>query len=290
MTKLLTMCSEMDIPIVTASDENYVPCLKVMLRSVMDTISKDRRGIFFVIDDDLSSQSKDELEALIDAYSGKAAIEFLTVNRGLYEEFMISDHINTTAYLRISLPELLENSPYNKVLYLDSDTFVLTDVAELYDQNLGDHIIGAVIDPGQAKALARLEVDSHDYYFNSGVMLVDLDQWRKNNVTEKTIQFLEEKEQLIVFHDQDALNAILHDNWKQLHPKWNMQTSLMFDVHPAPTKYYDYLYQSGRNKPAIVHFTGHDKPWNTLENHPYQEQYMQIFTEDKSYEVGVSNE
>ncbi len=43
MTKLLTMCNEMDIPIVTASDENYVPCLKVMIRSVMDTISKDRR-------------------------------------------------------------------------------------------------------------------------------------------------------------------------------------------------------------------------------------------------------
>lgn len=52
----------------------------------MDTISKDRRGIFFVIDDNLSSQSKDELEALIDAYSGKAAIEFLTVNRGLYDQ------------------------------------------------------------------------------------------------------------------------------------------------------------------------------------------------------------
>ncbi|BDP84388.1 hypothetical protein EfmAA610_15980 [Enterococcus faecium] len=55
----------------------------------------------------------------------------------------------------------------------------------------------------------------------------------------------------------DALNAVLYEDWEQLHPKWNMQTSLIFERHPAPNEKYERQYKEGNEKPSIVHFTGH---------------------------------
>ena len=98
----------------------------------------------------------------------------------------MSDHITTTAYLRISLPSLLQKYSYKKVLYLDADTLVLDDIVQLYDTPLVNQTIGAVIDPGQAYALKRLGIHSSDYYFNSGVMIIDIDRWNEKAITRKT--------------------------------------------------------------------------------------------------------
>ena len=54
----------------------------------------------------------------------------------------------------------------------------------------------------------------------------------------KTIQYLEENGDRIVYHDQDALNAVLYEDWLALEPRWNMQTSLVFNRHEAPNEAY----------------------------------------------------
>ena len=74
---------------------------------------------------------------------------------------------------------------YKKVLYLDADTLVLDDIVQLYDTPLVNQTIGAVIDPGQAYALKRLGIHSSDYYFNSGVMIIDIDRWNEKAITQK---------------------------------------------------------------------------------------------------------
>ncbi|MGG5319011.1 glycosyltransferase family 8 protein [Enterococcus sp. AZ072] len=267
------------IPVVTASDENYAPYLSVMLGSLLDHISKEVSLNIYVIDDEISAASKEKLKETVQNKSDKATIQYLTVDGQVYEDFLVSDHITTTAYYRISLPKILKKYNYKKVLYIDADTLILDDVAELYRQNLKQKTIGAVIDPGQTKALERLGIDSKDYYFNSGVMVIDIERWNNRQITEKTIDFLRNHGDRIIYHDQDALNAVLYEDWAPLHPKWNMQSSLIFNRHPAPNPLYRILYKEGNETPAIVHFTGHDKPWNTLEGHPYQEQYMDLLAD-----------
>ena len=263
------------IPVVTASDEHYAPFLGVMIASLLEHVSSFTQVQFHVIDDNISDESKKRLKQTVTDYSSHSTINFLKVDRSLYENFLVSDHITTTAYYRISLPQLLKKYNYQKVLYIDADTLILDNIELLYNSDLQGEIIGAVIDPGQTKALRdRLKIDSDDYYFNSGVMLIDLEKWRKNKITEKTFRFLTEHPERILYHDQDALNAVLYEQWEPLHPRWNMQSSLIFQKHPAPDPVTKRLYQEGLEHPSIIHFTGHDKPWNTLKNHPYQELYM----------------
>ena len=114
--------------------------------------------------------------------------------------------------------------------------------------------------------------------------MIDIDRWNEKAITQKTIQYLEENGDRIVYHDQDALNAVLYEDWLALEPRWNMQTSLVFNRHEAPNEAYQKLYTAGNQEPAIIHFTGHDKPWNTLENHPYSALYL-----NKLKKVGARN-
>lgn len=268
-----------EIPVVTAADENYAPYLSVMITTLLDSTSSHTPIRFFVIDDDLFIASKEKLIQTVRAHSNAAVIQFVKVDKELYEDFLVSDHITTTAYFRISMPKILAEENYKKILYIDSDTLVLDDVEQLYQEDLTGKTIGAVIDPGQTKALKRLGVDSTDYYFNSGVMVIDVDRWNQKKITEKTIDYLKNNEDKIIYHDQDALNAVLYEDWHAFHPRWNMQSSLVFDKHPAPSEAYDELYKAGRKYPAVIHFTGHDKPWNTLKDHPYQDMYMDLLNQ-----------
>lgn len=278
------------VPVVTASDESYAPYLSVMIATVLDNCNKSRHIYFYVIDDGISEYSKEGLRQTVSDHSANASIQFLTVDTDVYEDFLVSDHITTTAYLRISLPKILTKYNYKKVLYLDSDILVLDDIVDLYDTSLNDHTIGAVIDPGQTKALKRLGIDSTEYYFNSGVMIIDIERWNEQSITEKTINYLKENGDRIIYHDQDALNAVLYGNWEQLEPRWNMQTSLIFERHPAPDETYEKLYKEGNASPAIVHFTGHDKPWNTLKDHPYTTIYLKKLAHSALMKVGEVNE
>ncbi|MGX7172612.1 glycosyltransferase family 8 protein [Enterococcus ratti] len=278
------------VPVVTASDENYAPYLSVMIATVLENVNQSKHIYFYVIDDGISEYSKEGLRQTVKNYPVKASIQFLTVDKNIYEDFLVSDHITTTAYLRISLPKLLMKYNYKKVLYLDSDILVMDDIVKLYEQPLNHQTIGAIIDPGQAKALKRLGIDSNAYYFNSGVMVIDIQQWNQKQITEKTIRYLKENGQRIIYHDQDALNAVLYEDWKQLEPKWNMQTSLIFERHPAPDATYEKLYQAGNDAPSIIHFTGHDKPWNTLKNHPYTNAYLKKLAHSVLKKVGEVNE
>ena len=260
------------IPIVSAADNNYAPYLSVTLKTILDHLSNDYDVAFHIIDDHISADSKKKLAKVISNHT--ATIDYLEVDSELYADVMESDHITQTAYYRISLPDLLKDKKYEKVLYIDSDVLVLEDISKLYETDIGDKVVGAVIDPGQAVVHPRLGIETDDYYFNSGLLLIDLYNWRKAQITEKTLSFLEKQMDKIIYHDQDALNGTLYEKWYGLHPKWNVQTSLAFERHQPPNEEYAKSYKEAIRQPSIIHFTGHDKPWNSDEYHPYAEKYL----------------
>ncbi|MCM3511779.1 glycosyltransferase family 8 protein [Carnobacterium inhibens] len=276
------------IPIVSAADNNYAPYLGVTLKTILDHLNSEYDVAFYIIDDYISTESKNKLKQVISNHTAHTAtLDYLEVDSELYANVMESDHITQTAYYRISLPDLLEDKHYKKVLYIDSDVLVLDDVSKLYETNIGDKVVGAVVDPGQAVVHPRLGIETEDYYFNSGLMIIDLDNWRKAQITEKTLAFLENQMDKIIYHDQDALNGTLYEKWYALHPKWNAQTSLVFERHQPPNDEYAKWYKEAVSQPSIVHFTGHDKPWNSDEFHPYTDQYLKELSQTPFSDTAV---
>ncbi|MFC3886623.1 glycosyltransferase family 8 protein [Bacillus songklensis] len=89
-------------------------------------------------------------------------------------------------------------------------------------------------------------------------MLINLQKWRENDIPVQVIQYTKDNPAKIDYMDQDALNAILHDKWLELDPKWNYTTECMERLHI--------------DNPAIIHFTSAKKPWNS--EHPFKQEYL----------------
>ena len=105
-------------------------------------------------------------------------------------------------------------------------------------------------------------------YFNAGIMVINLDYWRQNSVSEKVIDYITHNNSKLLFWDQDALNAILYGKWTSFHPKFNFQTTMI-------TSSIDNLQEikEARGNPTIVHFTGSIKPWDFQSKHPFKSKY-----------------
>lgn len=167
-------------------------------------------------------------------------------------------HFSEAIYLRLCIPLVISEV---KALYLDSDTIVLDDLSDLYNADLGDFALAAALDDGfYGNELLDLHCDE---YFNSGVLLINLDYWREFNVGERCLDFAKNNPEKINWPDQDALNYILKGLWFEIPISYNFQDASFEKRCPSS----NYL-------PKIIHFTGENKPWSKKCTHAYRDKYL----------------
>lgn len=176
--------------------------------------------------------------------------------------------VHRISYARLLGPNLV-SADCMRLIYLDTDVLVRKDIRHLWNVDLEGHPIAAARDfgcpwigfPTLGLAFYReAAIDPAGHYFNSGVLVIDVERWRADHLQERSIALLKSMTP-IRYADQDALNAVLHDDWKSLDPKWNV-----FPVPPAET-FANLLLgpdeaEAMASDPAIVHFAGREKPWN----------------------------
>lgn len=155
-------------------------------------------------------------------------------------------------YVRLLLPELLEES---RVLYLDCDLVVGVDAGALARQPLDGFALGASgigefrwsNDGALCRALG-LEIEAP--YFNAGVLLLDLDAWRRDGLTSRCLEFARQHAPRLATADQTVLNFIFYRKFKALQPEFN--EPLYPDTPAVP---------ANSDHQRIFHFVGTPKPW-----------------------------
>lgn len=135
--------------------------------------------------------------------------------------------------------------------------------------------MGAVIDEMYFDQAAYKRLGYHYIYhgINSGVILFNLDYWRKNNLAEKCLLYISNNRDKIIFHDQDTLNAVLHKHIKRLPITYNFQTGFMFTQYD----YEEWIrkdIQQFMYAPTVIHYTGCGKPWHIHSQHPYAKRFL----------------
>jgi lipopolysaccharide biosynthesis glycosyltransferase len=181
----------------------------------------------------------------------------------------IRAHYSVDIYTRLWVADFFPAS-VSKVLYLDSDMVVTGDIGALWRAELGDAVLGAVTIPGSTRC-APLGIPEQYGYFNSGVLLIDLARWRRENVLERLIDFLVGNYDKIVDPDQDMLNACLYDRRLPLPYIYNAISPFFFDYHPLGIGAEEL--DAVRANARIVHFNGASKPWSYLCRHPRRAEY-----------------
>lgn len=267
------------IHIACAIDIGYIQHLGVMLCSLFENNKQSKFYVYAIID---FEENKDyrNLEKLVKSYCH--VLQFIKVDGEKLNGLVISDHATTAVYYRLLLPQLLDTS-ITKILYLDSDIIVKKSLKELWETDIGSVPVAAVEEP-LFNRHEQLGLPMGAPYFNSGVLLVNLTLWREMKVSEKAFTFIEENPDKIHFWDQDALNVVLVNNWKKLHPKWNQQT-VHFEAKELGVT--DNTILECLNTPTIIHYSSKFKPWSYLCTHPQKGEYFYYlkFTPWKGFKI-----
>ncbi|WP_375266262.1 glycosyltransferase family 8 protein [Planktotalea sp.] len=147
---------------------------------------------------------------------------------------------------------------YERVLYLDTDIFVVCDgVSALFDIDMQGLGIAAVRDVHQRHRPNRQVREFSTVglpnapYFNAGVLLIDAAMWRKTSAFDHILKLAKHSPDALLCHDQSLLNIQFHQNWLELSPLWNWQNSNRVNLIG------EFL------SPYFVHFVGPTKPWST---------------------------
>ncbi|EOS7950473.1 glycosyltransferase family 8 protein [Enterococcus hirae] len=252
-----------EIAIVSSCNTKFVPHLAALFVSVLENSDPKVFVRFYVIDDNIDNESKQLLRFSVKNSRMNTEVEFLKINKKFFENVVTSDRIPETAYYRIAIPELFRGKNVERLLYMDCDMITVKDVTPLWDLEFNGAILAAVEDAGFHQRLEKMEIPAKSTrYFNSGLMLINVEKWLEQDITKKVLTFIEENPEKLRFHDQDALNAILHDRWIPLHPKWNAQGYIMAKAKKHPTPQGEKEYEETRKDPSIIHFSGHVKPWS----------------------------
>ena len=193
-----------------------------------------------------------------------------------YVGFRIDGHISWTSYARIFLPGIIEPE-IGRLLYLDSDIVVLDAIDPLLKVDIGDKPIAGIPQPYTDRR-EELGIPPDKPYVNAGVLILNLDVWRRERITEHLVDFIESNSARLKFHDQDALNAFFYDRVLPLPFRWNLH----HQVFAATAEHLGCSDADRRRifaEPGIVHFTTPSKPWHFLNDHAFKRAYLRALRE-----------
>ena len=234
------------IPVVFCCDKNYANQVAVAIFSLVKN-SKNSLKIYCMA----PLLDYEKIEPL-QAYLKKISIdvEIIKVDIHYFDTWKELGHISRATYLRLLIPNFIEEK---KVVYLDCDTLVLSDLLPLFEVDMWDFPIGGVVDTwgGHSKDLLQ----NTDPYINAGVMLMNLDVLRKDNFLGKCEEIYNNYFDKIIFLDQCIINKYAENKKLLIESCWN------FQVPSSKTKESDFINFLSTNCPKIIHFIGPIKPW-----------------------------
>jgi lipopolysaccharide biosynthesis glycosyltransferase len=216
------------------------------------------------------------------ATSSHSSVRFHAVTSNDLVGLPATPLFGSIVWVRFLLPDLLPDR--SRVIYLDSDTLVMSDLQGLWDTSLDPHPLAAVanvVEPGVRPHVEDLGVQFPGGYFNSGVLLMDLDRMRAEQSSEQLLKAAADLRESLIWPDQDALNLVFSSRWLPLHPRWNTQNSFWGWRHWAVEIFGEALLEEAISHPAIRHFEGPgiSKPWHYLCPYPGREQHRAVLAE-----------
>ena len=249
----------MRINICFISDNNYVEHLVVSMTSILKNANIDDDLYFYILENDISINNKNKILSLTNIKS--CEISFFKISVRMFENFpnYNLNYINKTGYYRYLVADILKD--IDKVLYLDNDIVVLSSLKNLFAENIEDYYLGGIEDICYY-FYNKFHNTNYEQYINSGVLLINLNLWRKEKVSSKLLDVTKKDGYKFPFGDQEAINIVCGRKIKLLDLSWNIQRTF-FEInnllyHPLKKQ----IIKAFKNI-KIIHYTSIKKPWNS---------------------------
>ena len=276
------------INIALGFDGNFAPYAAVTIKSIL---LHNKNVTFYLMYDNLKKSDIKKISSMIESH--KEHYHWIDMS-GEFNDLFTGNWKSKTLYFPLKLPSICKDE---RVLFLDADTFVLGDLSKFYNQPLDGYYLAAVNDYGMISdlktnnqlKLGENTVDIKHYfgnirkwnntdmqrYFNSGMLLMNLDEMRKNNVEKAVMDSL--KSNIFAFPDQDCINYVCHDHVKIVEPKYNFMVIFKSTWSRVEEETLERLlpYKTEKERPLIIHYLL--KPWRKPNAElPFSKEYNEV--------------
>ena len=240
----------------------YMPHTAAMVRSVLDHAEPLSVHVHYMHDPDAPRRELERFRGFIEDAGAHATLIPVAAER--IARLPGRGHLTPNMWYRTFLPELVPDA--DRVLYLDADVIALDALAPLWQTDLaGNHVaaVDNVWEPWNVNHPVNLGLSGS--YFNSGVLLMNLERMRRDDSTSAIVEYALTHSQDVPWGDQDALNVVFSDSRLALHPRWNCMNSVLYFDNAFDFFDADQV-QEARARPALRHFEGPsvNKPWHYL--------------------------
>lgn len=261
----------------TPSNSYAMPC-GITFYSACANNPKGSLHFYIVTDRLFTEDNKNKLRQTVEKYNNK--IDFYTIDDKIVDKLseVQGEYYPRYVYYRLFAFKFLPQD-IHKIIYLDCDIIVRKPLGDLWNIDISSYGIAGVPDvtEGDITYYNRLEYSSEKGYFNAGVIFMNLDYWRNNNVESKLSEILTTKKDKLASYDQDVLNLVFVDAKKYIPIKYNVQSGFYYK-----SKYYGFELlkykedlEEGIYNPVILHLSG-IRPWveGCEKNHPFTSEFF----------------
>ncbi len=271
--------------------------LAVTIRSAIDALRNDVRLTLYVLDGGIRSANRKRL--LRSWPSDRIRVEWIEVPPAMLAGLPDPGRLSLATYFRTLLPHLLRPS-VSRVIYLDSDIVVRTDVTLLWEEDMQGYLALAAQDPAHPYVDASIAIDHYDVrgrylglacpipnyrdlgldprapYVNAGVMVIDVDGWRRQDISSQLLTCLKNNHDHLIGRDQYAINVVLSGRCGVIDARWNQGAYIFKYPSWQESPFSRESFEQQRNDPYMIHFTTSKKPWLTKCQHPLRQQYFDV--------------
>lgn len=261
---------------VYASDERYASKLAVSMRSLIKSQRKAMNSAIInihVLSNGLTEKSVLRLRSISSGFENiNISFYDLDTLNSLLPSNLYIGNLSIATYSRLFIPRLFDNK--DRILYLDTDIIIDSDLSELFSLDMTGFCIGGV--------QAVLEKDSEEFSINAGVTLWNIPFCNSENLFSRFMDYLSEKGAQVAFHDQTVINQVTASKIMKLPLKYNTTTPIFLyeykrfiSIFNLSDFYSEQEYSFARKSPAIIHLTGWTtgRPWQKGNWHPYTDLY-----------------
>ena len=249
--------------IVYACDDNYA---KLTAVSAVSLLKHNPGAEIILVGCRLKAESIETIKTRIEKFGGTFKYVDVSSKIDKLQAMGACSYVSYAVYSRIFIGELLPDLK-GKVLYLDCDTLIVDSISGIFDTELNGNPLALAPDAAHPAYKRVISLPEDKPYYNTGVTLIDLEEWRNRKCTERLMEELQSPHGRNPLGDQDIIVRVLNDEITELDRRWNFLSQ--------------YLLYGRTEKPAIYHFSGNTlgRPWFTSSKHPLRTAYRQAASE-----------
>ncbi|MDD2496246.1 MAG: glycosyltransferase family 8 protein [Tissierellia bacterium] len=263
--------------ILVTLNSNYLKPLKVMLKSLFINNQREKFNIYLMHS---SIKEGELLDINKFVLNNGHQLFIITVDNEHFNNAPVVMHYTKEMYYRLLAFKFLPTD-LERILYLDPDIIVINEIGELYNVELSDYLYAAAFhDRISVKEINKLRLKPYkiEAYYNSGVLLMNLNLQREKINEKEIYDFVEENKNKLVLPDQDIMNSLYSKYIKNV-------DEIIYNYDPRYYKYYKFISKGTIDmdyvikKTSIIHFCGKKKPWNknyTGEFHSLYKHYEKL--------------